>query len=143
MPYTINPTRNPLAIAERQSAQALDVPPSEEGETRPTVQFTTFTSCIGIVARNRAATSVIGVHLAIFDGDTRFTAADVPIVIASLGDYDPSKVIVFGQISAWQASVGPAYDALLAELPQSQQHRFGDGQYGAGINEANELEVTF
>ena len=143
MPYTIYPARNPLAIAERQSAQAPDVPLSGEGETQPTVRFTAFTWCIGIVARNQKATSVIGVHLALFDGDSPFTATDVPTVITALGPYNPGTVIVFGKISVWETSVPDAYTALIAALPGANQLAFDDGTYGAGINEDNQLEVTF
>ncbi|RDZ26592.1 hypothetical protein [Lysobacter silvisoli] len=144
MPYTINAGANALAIAEREWAAAANVA-AVNGDTQPTIQFTAFTSCIGIAARNVAATQVIGIHLSIYDGNTIFTAADVPNVIAILTaqNYDANNVFIIGQTSAWEASVNAAYAALVAALPNAQIYTLGDGTYGAGISAGGALEPTY
>ncbi|ALN89032.1 hypothetical protein [Lysobacter gummosus] len=145
MPYTLTPAGNALAIAERQWAAAANVA-SAGDDTQPTIQFTGFSSCIGIAARNNDGTDVIGIHLAIDAADgTRFSGGDVATVINVLQawDYDPLTTMVIGQISTWQGTIPAAFDQLIAALGNPRQFAYGDGVYGAGLNDANVLMPTF
>ncbi|MBT2750199.1 MULTISPECIES: hypothetical protein [unclassified Lysobacter] len=145
MPYTLTPAGNALAIAECQWAAAANVP-SVGGDTQPTIQFTGFSSCIGIAARNNNGTDVIGIHLAIDAADgTRFGVGDVATVTSVLQgwNYDPLTVFVIGQISTWKGTIPAAFDALIAALGNPRQFAYGDGVYGAGLNDANVLVPTF
>lgn len=145
MPYTIEFSNTPLAIPERTWAQADNVPPVD-GDTQPSVQFTAFSSCIGICARNQAGARVIGIHLSVADGEgDLFAVNDVPQVseILQSWGYDPATVFVIGQVAVWQESIPAAYQALLTSLGQPQVYSYGDGQYGAGLNLANVLVPTY
>ena len=146
MPYTINAGAAPLAIAECEWAAAANVAPTAGGDTQPTIQFTAFTSCIGIAAQNAAGTQVIGVHLAIYDAaNNQFSAADVPTVVGILQgqNYNPNSVFIIGETAVWQASVQAAYNALIAALPNAQIYSLADGTYGAGISAGGALEPTY
>ncbi len=148
MPYTINAGAAPLAIAECEWAAAANVAATATGDTQPTIQFTAFTSCIGIAARNLTGTQVIGVHLALYDANSNaFTAADVPTVTAILQgqNYNPNQCFIIGETAVWQASALAAYNALIAALPNAQIYSLADGTYGAGISAApaSALEPTY
>ena len=146
MTYQIDPCATPLAIPERCWAANANVAPNGDGDTQPTVQFTAFTSCIGICARDNTGAQVIGIHLSVRDQDgALFAAGDVATVTAILQNwnYDIDTVIVLGQISVWQASVPVAYQALLDALGDPPTYPFADGQYGAGLNQDNVLEPTY
>jgi hypothetical protein len=145
MPYTLTPAGNALAIAERQWAAAANVA-SVGDDTQPTIQFTGFSSCIGIAARNNDGTDVIGIHLAIYAADgTQFGVGDVATVINVLQawDYDALTTMVIGQISAWKGEIPTALNQLIAALDNPRQFAYGDGVYGAGLNDANVLMPTF
>lgn len=145
MAYQIEPCTTPLAIPERRWSANANVAPVGD-ETQPSVQFTAFSSCIGICARNNDGTEVIGIHLSLYDRDgTLFASADVATVTTILQDwnYDIDTVIVLGQTSAWQASAPQAYQDLLAALDNPDVYPFGDGQYGAGLNDGDVLEPTY
>ncbi|QWP77730.1 hypothetical protein J5226_04765 [Lysobacter sp. K5869] len=145
MPYTIEFCNTPLTIPERRWGQADNVPPLD-GDTQSTVQFTAFSSCIGICARNENGARVIGIHLSVTDDQGNvFAVNDVPTVseILQTWGYDPLTVFVIGQAQVWQESVPQAYAALLASLGQPQVYSYGDGTYGAGLNPANVLVPTY
>ncbi|SDZ22473.1 hypothetical protein SAMN04487939_12459 [Lysobacter sp. yr284] len=146
MAYQIDPCTTPLAIPERRWAANANVAPTAGGDTRPTVQFTPFSSCIGICARNNTGTQVIGIHLSVRDQNgALFSSGDVATVTGILQNwnYDIDTVIVLGQTSAWEGSVPQAYQDLLAALDDPAVYSFGDGQYGAGLNDGDVLEPTY
>lgn len=145
MPYTIEFSNTPLAIPERTWAQAENVPPVD-GDTQPTVQFTAFSSCIGICARNETGSRVIGIHLSVADDQGNvFAVNNVPQVseILQSWGYAPGSVFVIGQVAVWEQSAQQAYQALLATLGQPQVYSYGDGQYGGGLNLATVLVPTY
>jgi len=145
MAYQIEPCTTPLEIPERRWSANANVAPVGD-ETQPTVQFSAFSSCIGICARNNDGTEVIGIHLSVADQDgTLFASDDVATVTAILQDwnYDIDTVIVLGQISVWEASAPAAYQALLDALGDPQTYPFANGQYGAGLNDGDVLEPTY
>ena len=145
MPYTIEFSNTPLAIPERAWAQAENVPPVD-GDTQSTVQFTAFTSCIGICARNDAGSRVIGIHLSVADDQGNvFAVNNVPQVseILQSWGYNPATVFVIGQVAVWQESIPQAYQALLTTLGNPQVYSYGDGQYGGGLNLASVLVPTY
>lgn len=144
MPYQINNAT--LSIGERLWSSAANVAPTAAG-TQPTVQFSAFTSCIGICARNAAGTQVIGIHLSAIDQDgTPFAVADVATVVGILTNwgYDPTSTFVIGLIDIWQSdpTLAPAYGALLAALNGPQQYPRDDGVYGAGIDNTGAFVPT-
>lgn len=144
MPYAIEFRNTPLAIPERCWGAAGNVP-VQDGDTQPTVQFTGFSSCIGVCARNEDGSEVIGIHLSVLDGEgNAFAVGDVGKVSEILRSwgYDPLTVFVIGQTAVWEATVPAAYQALLASLGQPNVYSYGDGQYGAGLNQADVLVPT-
>jgi hypothetical protein len=145
MPYTLTPAGNALAIAECQWAAAANVA-AQNGDTLPTIQFTGFSSCIGIAARNNNGTDVIGIHLAIDAADgTRFGVGDIPTVMNVLQtwNYDPMTLFVVGQISTWKGAIPLAFAQLITALGNPRQFPYGDGTYGAGLDQANVLMPTY
>lgn len=145
MAYTIEFCNTPLAIPERRWGAADNVP-AQGADTQPTVQFTAFSSCIGICARNENGSKVVGVHLSVLDGAGHpFAASDAATVVAILRGwgYDRLTAFVIGQTSVWQATAPAAYQALLTALGQPKVYSYGDGRYGAGLNQANVLVPTF
>lgn len=145
MPYTIEFCNTPLTIPERRWGQADNVPPVD-GDTQSTVQFTAFSSCIGICARNENGARVIGLHLSVTDDQGNvFAVNDVPQVseILQTWGYDPNTAFVIGQTEVWQESIPQAYQALLTSLGSPQAYSYGDGTYGAGLNPANVLVPTY
>ncbi|HET7230835.1 MAG TPA: hypothetical protein VFJ16_12575 [Longimicrobium sp.] len=133
MPYVLNQAANVMAIAEC------------EWGTAGTIQFTQFTSCIGVLAKVAGANNVTGIHLVLIDGNgNSFSAADVPTVTGVLAaqGYDNTTCTIIGQISAWQASAPGAYDALVAALNNPQTYPLADGTYGATITNGA-IELTF
>ncbi|MEH6418240.1 hypothetical protein, partial [Pseudomonas sp. CGJS7] len=133
MPYTIVQTNNPLAIAECQWASANAVP-VQQGQIQPTVKFTTFTSCIGIIGASANGAQAIGIHLVMVDGnDNAFTVADVPTVTALMAGFGQNVCIV-GQVALWEDNVPAAYTALAQALGNPPTFDRGDGRYAGGFN---------
>ncbi|MGO4261390.1 hypothetical protein [Lysobacter sp. TAB13] len=139
MPYQINYTNQPLAIAECQYGSANAVPPLQGQQIQPTVKFTNFTSCIGVIGASNNGAQAIGIHLVIVDGAGNvFSAADVPTVTALLVGFQQNLCIV-GQVGVWQDNVGAAYAALAQALGNPPILDNGDGLYGAGFNNVGVL----
>jgi len=70
-----------------------------------TIQFTKFTSCIGVIAKVKDRSEVIGIHLVLIDpSDNPFSEDDVPTVKNVLKSYgiDKAKTKVIGQIDFWK-----------------------------------------
>jgi hypothetical protein len=133
MPYVLAQAANNMAIAECEWGNA------------GTIQFTRFTSCLGVLAKVAGANNVIGIHLVMVDGNgNTFSAADVPTVTAVLAaqGYDNTTCMIIGQIAYWTRSNGAAYTALLNALNNPQTYQFGDGVYGATIA-AGAIEITY
>jgi hypothetical protein len=103
MPYTLVPA---VIIAERSY------------EVAPTIQFTKFTSCIGVLAKVQGQPQVIGIHLALYDDDPEghlISVEDVPQVNTVLTNmhYDPTTVRIIGMTDVWNSSVPEVYAALV------------------------------
>ena len=132
MAYIINPASDPLSIPERQYATGSEV------------KFTTFTSCIGVLAMV-GTTQLIGIHLSIYDGPDIITVGDLTQVI-NLVQQGSTQIKVIGQISAWEGSVKVVYDSLLAQLnlksTDVETYPFQDGVYGGKVDNG-EIEITF
>lgn len=119
-----------MAIAEREVG-------SGDGE----IQFTGFSSCIGVVVREN--NKVRGVHLAVVKPDgTPFSKEDAVKVLASLGTY--TEAFIFGQIGVWtnpENLVSDAYEILedgvksnISEGGLYNYYELGQGVYGAEID---------
>lgn len=134
MPYTLTQAANVQAIAE-----------CEYG-TAQSIMFTKFTSCLGILAKVQGQDQVIGIHLVLVDSNSNtFGAGDVATVTGVLAgqNYDPATVIIIGKISFWEASAGPAYNALVTALQPTATYQFADGTYGAQIDGNHEIEILY
>ncbi len=120
-----------MAIAEQEYA------------TAGTIQFTAFTSCIGIISRS--GTQITGIHLVIKSADdTLFNDAVIPVITGILGNYD--QVWVIGRTGLWenpQNGVNVAYDHLIAALTNPAIYPLADGTYGARLDAQGNLELTF
>ena len=136
MPYIIKETSSPLKIEERECASG------------PKIKFTTFTSCIGVIAKK--GEKLTAVHLSIYAEDgSIFEANDVPKVIDCLPD-KPDTITLFGCLNVWQnpanGMVQAAFEKLASQLmplAKYQQYPREDGTYGAEIDDAGEIKITF
>jgi len=123
MPYILNNTLLPMAIAEREIGNADEI------------QFTAFTSCIGVVVL--LGGNLTAVHLALTAADGgAFNAAAAAVVLAALPAGYTSSIVI-GSIALWEnpdngANVG--YAALIAGLVNSTLYPLADGTYGAEID---------
>jgi precorrin-3B methylase len=133
--YHLTQTAAPLTIQEAEYAIA------------PTVQFTQFTSCIGILSKIRGQDNLIGIHLVIHDQqDNKFnivTAAQVRELL-EIHNCDQSTTKIIGQIRVWRDSNEKAFERLvdLLDVPEERQYPLDDGSYGGTI-EDGEIELTF
>lgn len=142
MPYPLNPANQPLAIEEYEYGSNAAVP-MLNGQVVPTVKFTTFTSCIGIIAASDNGAEAIGIHLVMLDPDgVPFSAADVPAVVALLAGF-PQNVCITGQIGMWEDNIPGAYAALAQALGNPPTFDRGDGRYAAGFNNVGVLVPIF
>lgn len=136
MMYHLTQTGAPLTIEEAEYAI---------GET---VQFTKFTSCIGILSKIKGQQNLMGIHLVIVDqGGNKFnivTAAQVRELL-EIENCDQSTTAIIGQISAWKASIRPAFERLvdLLDVPEERQYQLGDGSYGGKIGENGTIEISY
>jgi hypothetical protein len=130
MPYTFTQAGDVMAVAEQEYGSA--------GEIR----FTTFTSCIGVIARN--GNTVTGVHLVQVAADgTNFDTTAADQVITLLGSY--TQVVVLGAIDSWELNqnVQAGFDRLMTRLVNPTVYRWGDGIYGGRVaNDVFEISVT-
>lgn len=142
MPYPLNATQQPLAIAECEYASNPAVPPLN-GQVQATVKFTPFTSCIGIIAASNNGTDAIGIHLVmVAPNDVAFSAADVPAVVALLAGF-PQNTCIVGQVGMWEDNLPGPYAALAQALGNPPTLDQGDGTYGAGFNNVAALVPIF
>ncbi len=155
MPYNFIKARNALAIDTQEYATAAEI------------RFTTFTSCIGVIARK--GTMLTAVHL-VQAGTSKYypdptakyaeyfspnNASQVINVIVGK-PFDEIKII--GHVSSWnnvrnQAHAGfqkllaeagiqePRDGVSLDEIPQLGS--FGEGVYGAKIGTDGKIEITY
>ncbi|MEW6734679.1 MAG: hypothetical protein AB1489_25365 [Acidobacteriota bacterium] len=134
MPYTLNQAANVMQIAECEWGVAQ------------TIQFTRFTSCIGVLAKVTGVNSVIGIHLVLIDGQgNQFTAGDVATVTQVLNaqNYDANTVLIIGQIAVWQESANAAYNALVTALNPQETYPLANGTYGATVTAGGQIELTY
>jgi hypothetical protein len=137
MTYTLDLAKDEMAIGEREYGIGQEV------------KFTTFTSCIGILALTNES-QIIAIHLALMDEDDWFSSTDIPTIQAVLNDHSNHgeyEIQLVGQISFWESPLnGPlseAYTALVAALnPSKFVSHERDGTYGAKIS-GGEITVTF
>lgn len=133
MPYTLTQAADNMAIAECQWGCA------------GTLQFTKFTSCIGVLAKVAGADRVIGIHLVMVDANgNTFSAGDVDLVTTVLTDqgYDNTTCTIIGQITYWTQSNNAAYTALFNALNNPATYQLADGVYGATIS-GGAIELTY
>jgi hypothetical protein len=123
MPYILNNAPDPMAIAEREIGVAAEI------------QFTAFTSCIGVVVLLNGNLTAVHLALTAADGGA-FDAAAANVVLAALPAGYTSSIVI-GSIPYWEnpangAAVG--YAALTAGLINSTLYPLADGTYGAEID---------
>lgn len=134
MPYSLSPARNAMAIAECEFSAAQ------------TIQFTPFSSCIGVLARVQNQLHVVGIHLVLVDAQgNHFSANDVQTVVQTLtaANYDLNNVLIIGQIAYWEKSAPAAYQALVQALAPRDTYPLSDGIYGATVDQNGDIELTF
>lgn len=134
MAYTLTQASNPMSIGEQQYGSG------------GSIQFTKFTSCIGVIAKVKNKKEVIGIHLVMIDEDgNKFSTGDVSTVTGVLNgaSYDPNQVVLIGAISYWTESNKAAYDALVKAIKPTNTYPLADGVYGATIDEDGLIELTY
>jgi hypothetical protein len=118
MSYNFTQAANVMSIAEQEYGDAAEI------------RFSTFTSCIGLIARN--AGNVTGVHLVMFSNtDSPFDNAAANAAIALLGAY--THVVVIGQTEMWNDNLPGPYQHLLAGLNKPTVIDVNDGVYGGRV----------
>ena len=133
--YTLTETGAPLTVGEREYAIG------------PTIKFTQFTSCIGILSKTEFLNTLLGIHLSIYDQQNNkfniVTAAQVRELL-EINSCDQTTTIVIGHIGAWERSNEVAYGRLidLLGVPEERQYRFGDGSYGGHV-ENGQIEIDY
>ncbi len=131
MPYVINNAPDPMAIAERQIGAAA------------VIQFTPFTSCIGVITLSGDTLTAVHLALTAADGGP-FDPAAAAVVLAALPDKYTSSVVI-GSIAYWKNPVNGAsagYAALVDGLVNPALYPLADGAYGARI-EDGAIQLTF
>jgi len=130
VPYTITEAADPLNIREAEFASATEI------------KFTTFTSCIGVIAKKGA--TLTAVHLVMLDKhDIKFTATDVSTVVDVLPGA-PDAVTIMGCIDLWANSVNgmsAAFEKLTGTFKTLKKDQREDGIYGAKID-GNTIKIT-
>jgi hypothetical protein len=125
MAYIFSQAGNALGIAEQEYAAAAEV------------RFSTFTSCIGLVAR--AEGELTGVHLVMLSNDgSVFDNAAADAAVNLLGNYQ--QVVVIGQAGMWDDNINAAYQHLLGNLNNPIIIDVNDGIYG-GIVDNNVFQT--
>jgi hypothetical protein len=132
VPYKMSKASDPMNIAERQYASAA------------TIQFTTFTSCIGVIAKEGG--TLTAAHLVVSTGkDHVCNANDIAKVLGRLPK-KPDAVTIVGCIDVWENQAnGQVLVGAFQKLTGSFQERLKkdyrrDGTYGAEIVD-NEISV--
>jgi hypothetical protein len=124
-------TANTMQIAELQYAAAA------------AIQFTGFSSCIGVIGQITGQNQVFGVHVPLITGaGEMFAASDVAAIQAVLQtlNANPATVMVIGQLSVWEASNPAGYAAVLTAWPAA--YPLAQGVYGATLDPQGDLEIT-
>ena len=140
MPYELIKGTDPRNIREQEYASS------------PTIKFTAFTSCIGVIAKKGG--TLTGVHLVMVDRNDKYFGADardVPSVISKL-PASADKITIFGWLEDWRNSPNQTVKNAFAQLTGTlkannvglyHQSMREDGTYGAEIGKAGEIKITF
>lgn len=116
----------------------------------PTVQFTGFSSCIGVLGKIKyqEGTHVIGVHLAIHDSnDNQVTVQDIRQIkwLLERYGYVRNSGIVIGQISVWANSHADGLNQLKKDLGivgEGRLFQLAQGTYGGEIDDGD-VNITY
>lgn len=104
----------------------------QEVGTGQTIQFTKFTSCIGVIGKKTDRT-LVGIHLVRFGKDGEpFKREDVPTLKAQLSGL--SDVTIIGQTDFWEPEL---LDAIGGKVVGGTD----DGSFSATTDEAGEIIV--
>ena len=132
MPYTLKEAPNAKSIAEREFYSASVPGP---------LQFTKFTSCIGVVGIS--AGKLIGIHLSILDEQGKPMPKTAAMKVVGLLDY-PSACVIFGLLDLWanpENHVDQVYKYLVEALPHAQRLQLKDGIYSAHVDQQGKVQI--
>jgi hypothetical protein len=120
-----------------KAASAIAVGETEYG-IGPTVTFTKFTSCLGVICKIKDSSNVIGVHLVLIDSEGhKFTKDDVPAIEKVLTDngaeLDTGWVV--GCLDKWSGEVKTEFYKLFEDFDGDRIMNSGDGVYSATVKE--------
>jgi hypothetical protein len=126
MAYSLNPAQDVMAIAEQQFGSGEEI------------RFTSFTSCIGVIARK--GNQVTGIHLVMLSqDDTPFNDDAATLTIETLGNY--TQVVVIGQIEMWEDNFREPYQTLINGLNNPMTISQNDGDYGGRVNGQGRFQI--
>lgn len=131
MPYVINPAGNAMAIAEREVGVA------------PNIQFTTFTTCFGVVVLH--AGNLTAIHLAMRAADNSLFDVVAAGTVLGLLPVGYTRSMTIGHLAMWASpinGVSAGYLHLIGQLTNLTPYQLGDGTYGADVNGAG-IDPTF
>jgi hypothetical protein len=119
--YTLSDASDPKAIKEKEVG------------TGQIIQFTTFTSCIGVIGKKSDGT-LVGIHLVRVGADDKaFQKNDVPTVKARLSGL--SNITIIGQTDFWEGE-------LLDEIGGSIVGGTDDGSFSATTDKDGKIVIT-
>ncbi|KUI98904.1 hypothetical protein [Vibrio sp. MEBiC08052] len=135
MSYTLTETSDVMKIKEQEYSSAGKV------------QFTAFTSCIGILAKKKDKSEVIGIHLVMMSKDEEWfdkTAAQTVKNCLTTENYDSSDVLLIGCLSLWESDdrTKAGYAELKKLIQPTHEYQLADGIYGGEI-ESGKVELTY
>lgn len=121
MAYSFSEAKDTMKIAEQEWGKGSEI------------KFTTFTSCIGVIAKRND--ELYAVHLVMVGKEGPFNEA-AAVDVVGLFPKLPDKVTIVGCIKDWENNVGPAYQKLIASIKSLEKYETlgkNDGIYGAKI----------
>jgi len=136
MAYRISRAGNIMSIPELQYGIGAEI------------KFTAFTSCLGVMSKVRSEGNIIGVHLALMEGNNYVTAQDVGQVrwLLDRYSYESTSTVIIGAVSVWHNSVPNVLGRLFRDLGLHRNHprvhAMGDYTWGGKITN-NEVEITY
>ncbi len=133
-PHSAPPVQRVVQMKGYKLTAAADPKAIKEQEvgSGKSIQFTTFTSCIGIIGKKGDGT-LVGIHLVRFSTDGEpFQADDVPAVKAHMSGLSDIKII--GQTDFWEQE-------LLDAIGGTVMGGTDDGSFAASTDETGKIVV--
>ena len=123
----------------RRAASSVNIPEMSYGFGR-TIQFSPFTSCLGVVSTANTDKELIGIHLGLFQGNTPTAVEDMYWVESLLrwSGYNRQKVFLVGLLDWWPQEILNRLHTLGSSVTE---RKGGDGNYRAYLSQGK-IRIT-